>query len=227
MAEEGFDNTKNTSDPDEDYGLPKIEIKPIQKAELKQTKKPVIAGVGTEPGSAKPVVPPNREETKQKAVDAVAQETGKNYSLLVMILVLAGILVGGWFYYDRSSNGEQQAETKEPDLAEQVAEPLPPVQEIIEVPAEEVETYTLTEIKSRGDNIRYFLVVASFIDEDLAKDHAEKLHSNKMNTFLVYPYGEIAYYRLAIGQFESFALAAQEIDKVKANFKENLWVLKY
>lgn len=53
------------------------------------------------------------------------------------------------------------------------------------------------------------------------------MQAKEMNTFLVYPYGDIAYYRLAIGQFESFALAAEQIEKEKGNFKENLWVLKY
>ena len=223
MAEDGFDNTKETSDPDEDYGLPKIEIKPIQKAESKQEKKPV----GSEVEAAKKAVPQEIQAGKDPAGDTVTEETGRSNSWLVMILIFAGILVAGWFYYDYSFNSERPTEKKEPILEEEVPEPAPPVQEIIETPVEEVETFTLTEIKSRGERTRYFLVVASFIDEDLAKDHAEKLHANKMNTFLVYPYGEIAYYRLAIGQFESFALAAKEIDQVKENFKENLWVLKY
>lgn len=227
MAEEGFDNTKETSDPDEDYGLPKIEIKPIQQAEPKQEKKPEVVAVGSVVESARPAGSQGKEIRKSPVGDALAEEEGKNYSWLVMILVLAGILVAGWFYYSHSSNGEQPAEKKEAIVEEPIPEPVPPVQEIIETPEEEVEIFTLTEIKSRGDRTRYFLVVASFVDEDLAKDHAEKLHANKMNTFLIYPYGEIAYYRLAIGQFESFALAAQEIEKVKDNFKENLWVLKY
>lgn len=227
MAEEGFDNAKETSDPDEDYGLPKIEIKPIRKAESKQEQKPVVAPLGSEEEAATKAVPQDRKDAKQPAGNAVSDETGKSYSWLVMILVLSVLLLGGWFYYDYPSNGAQEAENVDAVVEEQIPEPVPPVQELIEAPVEEVETFSLTEIKSRADRPRYFLVVASFIDEDLAKDHAEKLHADKMNTFLVYPYGEIAYYRLAIGQFESFALAAEEIARVKEKFKENLWVLKY
>jgi hypothetical protein len=227
MAEEGFDNNKETSDPDEDYGLPKIEIKPIQKAESKQEQKPVVAPVesGLEAGAK--TAYHDQKQAGRPAKDTVTEEPGKSYAWLVMILVLLGILVGGWFYYNYSSNGVQEAAKKEAVVQEQVPEPAPPAQEIIEAPVEEVETFSLTEIKSRIDRPRYFLVVASFIDEDLAKDRAEELQAKQMNTFLVYPYGDIAYYRLAIGQYESFALAAEQIDKEKDKFKENLWVLKY
>lgn len=225
MAEEGFDDKRETSDPDEDYGLPKIEIKPLQKAESTQEKVPVVPSETTAPEAASP----GRMEAElpRPSLNTDSEENGKSYGWLVMLLIFAAILVGGWFYYDYSFNGEGKAEKPESIIKETVPEPAPPLQEPVDEPVEEVETFSLTEIQSRADRPRYFLVVASFIDEDLAKDHAEKLHAGKMNTFLVYPYGEIAYYRLAIGQFESFALAAEEIAKVKDNFKENLWVLKY
>ena len=231
MAEEGFDDTKETSDPDEDYGLPNIEIKPIQKAESKQGNKVAaapIANVADAEGKAvvQDKVVQDKKDSKQPAADTVTKEAGKSYSGLIMVLVFAGILVGGWFYYDYSSKEKPEADKEEATVEEQAPTPAPPVEEVVE-PQEEVETFTLTEIKSRIDRPRYFLVVASFIDEDLAKDRAEELQAKQMNTFLVYPYGEIAYYRLAIGQYESFALAAEDIEKVKGDFKENLWVLKY
>jgi len=229
MAEEGFDNSKETSDPDEDYGLPKIEIKPIQKAESTQEQKPVVASVGGEAEPVKSTAAQETKERKEPARDTPIADNDKSYSSLVLILVIVGILLGGWFYYDYSSGEKQDAASKEVIVEEQVPTSIPPtpVEEAVEVPQEVAETFTLTEIKSRIDRPRYFLVVASFIDEDLAKDRADELHAKEMNTFLVYPYGDIAYYRLAIGQYESFALAAEDIEKVKGAFKENLWVLKY
>lgn len=218
MAEEGFDNSKETSGPDEDYGLPNIEIKPIQKASTAPAARTAEGTTKSDPPASKEAGAPPR---------AAVEDTGKSYSWAVMLLILACILAGGWFYYDYSSKGKPEAEQKEALVEEQVTAPAPAVEEVAEAPVEEVVTFGLTEIQSKMDRPRYFLVVASFIDEDLAKDRAEELHAKQMNTFLVYPYGDIAYYRLAIGQFESFALAAEEIDKVKDGFKENLWVLKY
>src|SRR5690606_4786081 len=226
MAEEGFDNHKERTDPDEDYGLPKIEIRPIQKPESKQEKQPAtvpVAAAAEEGGNVGPV----QSEPAEKASASETESGSTGYSWVAMILVFAAILIGGWFYYDYSSKGERGEEKGEPIVQEQSPEPAPPAEEVVEAPVEEVETFTLTEIKARADRPRYFLVVASFIDEDLARDRAEELQAKEMNTFLVYRYGDIAYYRLAIGQFESFALAAEQIEKEKGNFKENLWVLKY
>ena len=229
MAEEGFDNRKETSDPDEDYGLPKIEIKPIQKAESTQEQKLAAPSVGSTAEPAKSTEAQEEQAGKEPAGGIPAAEPEKSYSGWVVILVLAGILLGGWFYYDYSSGERPEAVKEETIVEEQVPSPTPtaPIEEAVDLPQEEVETFSLTEVKSRIDRPRYFLVVASFIDEDLAKDRAEELHAKEMNTFLIYPYGEIAYYRLAIGQYESFALAAEDIEKVKSDFKENLWVLKY
>ena len=69
MAEEGFDDTKETSDPDEDYGLPKIEIKPIQKAESKQEEKPVAAPVEIEAEARSKATSQDQKDAKPPAAD--------------------------------------------------------------------------------------------------------------------------------------------------------------
>lgn len=233
MAEEGFDNKQETSDPDEDYGLPKIEIKPIQQSESKRGNQKIVnPAVVPTPESSKVEMSSrkNTEPTKEKRdIKTVEEKESGGYAWWVVLLALGGILVAGWFYYNQSSNSKDDVDKSKPIVEEKQPEPVvaPVREQPTEMEEEEVEIFSLTEIKSRAEKPRYFLVVASFIDEDLAKDHTEKLHAQKMNTFLVYPYGDIAYYRLAIGQFESFALAAEEINKVKDNFDENLWVLKY
>src|SRR5690606_11748177 len=120
---------------------PKIEIKPIQKAESKQEQKLVVAPVESQVEAAATTPSQNHKEAERPAAGTVTEETGKSYAWLVMILVLAGILVGGWFYYNSSSNGELAVEKTEPIVQEQVPEPAPPAQEVIEAPVEEVETF--------------------------------------------------------------------------------------
>jgi hypothetical protein len=46
-------------------------------------------------------------------------------------------------------------------------------------------------------------------------------------TFLVHPYGQIHYFRLAVGQYENVDLALKAMEEVQGNYEENLWVLKY
>lgn len=230
MVEEGSHNKKGTSDPDKDFGLPKVEIKPLQPkaVEPAKGKESGAAVLGTTKTAAEKTAG-TAVETKEPAQNVV--EKKNNYNWLIIVLFLVAVLGGAlyYYYYNATLNGGNQAADSEPVADKEAVVPAAPSHDAppAEEPVEEMETYSLTEINSRIDRPRYFLVVASFIDEDLAKDHSEQLQAQKINTFLVHPYGEIAYYRLAIGQFENFALAAQEIDRVKDNFKENLWVLKY
>lgn len=231
MAEEGFDNKKETSDPDKDYGLPKIEIKPVPTTVTKpeRDKEPLVP-------KAEMAVPQVElaSSVEPENTNAAPEEVKKERrygGVLVLLLFLIGIFAGGWYYYNYSRGKDEPAPSKEIATQEEQAmasdSPAKEAEPVEESVAAVAETFTLTEIQSRIDRPRYFLVVASFIDEDLAKDHAKKLHAREINTFLVFPYGEIAYYRLAIGQFENFATAAEEIRRVEDGFKENLWVLKY
>ena len=241
MAEEGYKDQDMNLNPDKDYGLPKVEIKPIQETQNLSNPTAIPSKSNEEKSEIKQELP-RTDQTKsladKKKPSIKHEEKKSNYSWLLILLLLLGLGAGGWFYYSsnnnsqdsNSNNGMTEKNTKLPtEVQEEPPQPVaadsqPPAEEEVVKPVKEI---TLTEIKSRADAPRYFVVVGSFVDEDMAKDYSLMLHEKQMSTFLVYPYGEIAYYRLAIGQFESFALASREIDRVKDGFKENLWVLKY
>ncbi len=230
MSEEGSNGKHQIPDADKDFGLPKVEITPIQ-GDVKPVPSPE-----TEQKEGIPPAGPYREEPAvtepvKAEADAPSKEaTGSGLYWLILLLFFLALAAGGWFYF---GNNQQAAKPEKPtasNIPEKIVTPsLPePVEEEAAAPPErKVEAFTLTEVTSRGERPRYFLVVASFIDEDMARDHSDRLLKQGRNTFLVYPYGEIAYYRLAIGQFTSFALASEEISRVKDDFEENLWVLKY
>ena len=231
MSEEAFNGKDKIPDADKDFGLPKIEITPIRD-DAKSIPLPK-----TEQKEGILEDDPNRDQpavtgsVKAEGKDLPSEKEGKGTGLtwLILVLLLLVLAAGGWFYLDNN----QQPKIPEKPAATEVPEkvtpsvPEPVDEEASPTPEEQVETYTLTEVTARAASPRYFLVVASFIDEDMARDHSDALLKQGKNTFLVYPYGDIAYYRLAIGQFESFALASKEISRVKDGYEENLWVLKY
>jgi hypothetical protein len=241
MAKEGSNDKGMNSNPDKDYGLPKVEIKPIQETQNLPDAADIPLKSKEEVSETKPVLPKAVEERtvveKEKPVSN-KEEKKRNYSWLILLLLLLVAGAGGWFYYSNTinppdSNSNSSPAKKDAEVQngpqQEPRQPLtpvpqPPVEEEVEESAKEI---TLTEIKSRAGAPRYFVVVGSFVDEDMAKDYSKMLHEKEMSTFLVYPYDQIAYYRLAIGKFESFDLASKEIDRVKEGFKEDLWVLKY
>lgn len=230
MSEEGSKGKHQLPDADNDFGLPKVEITPIR-----DDTKPVPSPQreqkeGTPPARPDGDEPADTEPVRGEPTDAPSKEaksSGLNW--LIILLFLLALIAGGWFYFSNQQAVEQEKPEASKVPEEIVTPSVPePVEEEEAGASEKMEeAFTLTEITSREERPRYFLVVASFIDEDMARDHSDLLLKQGRNTFLVHPYGEIAYYRLAIGQFTSFALASEEISRVKDDFEENLWVLKY
>jgi len=223
MSGDRENNKFGEPDPNADFGLPKVEISPIPTSDSKIESAEVPSAIAEGEAAQKTLPAPSKAESEERRT-----EVGKkrSYGWLVLLLIFFVFVLGGWYYF---STPQGDGTVKDPEPKPVAEEPAPQVQEpepevILE---EEVEEFTLTEITSRADRPRYFVVVGSFVDEDMAKDHSEELNAKGMNTFLVYPYGEIIYYRLAIGQYETFALALEEINRVKDGFKENLWALKY
>lgn len=270
MAEKGL------NDPDKDYGLPKVEIKPLshssiplpkpvnlpekmaveeghQTLEPKETASRVeetkeqtnekAASIKEETQKVIPVTETTKEVALKKAPQVedepsrvypgekkktpVKEETKKPSYAWVWIIAILGLGVGAWAIFN--SYKGQPEEEPEP-VTERVAEtpvatPPPPEVEEIEQPVQKIG---LTEIREREESPRFFVVVGSFNNETMAKDYSENLHQREMNTFLVYPYGEVKNYRLAVAHFPSFDQALNELNRVKGDFKkEELWVLKY
>ncbi|MBT0810257.1 SPOR domain-containing protein [Litoribacter ruber] len=257
MAEKDNQNTPSNEDADKDFGLPKVKITPLQPTESKEEKPsetPIAPVNKPEPKQPEAEQPKKQEPEKKKQestpvaaapkVEAKKPEKDKDQTTTfssvskkeekkkdgkkgwvwaALILLFVGFsAVLFWYVY----LNEEPAPA--PQVTEQPA-PTPPlvVEEEEPVVEEEPETFTLTQIKSRAEAPRYFLVVGSFIDEDMALDYSERLIEKGINTYIVYPYGQIAYYRLAVGEFENVALALEELERVQADYQENLWVLKY
>ncbi|HLU89164.1 MAG TPA: SPOR domain-containing protein [Cyclobacteriaceae bacterium] len=222
MADEGFNHQDDKFHPDRDFGLPKVEIKPLVPSDEPETG-PVGSGTvspgdslentATAPAGAGPGTAPERK--------------GSGFTWIIVLVFLLAAGLGAWFYFERNAAPVTDQKVEAPVEMEKPRLETPPPKTEEVVPEEPVAKVTLTPIQSRADRPRYFVVVGSFIDEDMARDFSNKLNQKEINTYLVYPYGDIAFYRLAVGQFESFALAAEEIARIKGDYKEDLWVLKY
>jgi len=217
MSEKNSKDQNSQSDNDEDFGLPPVNVTPLEGAKGSETGS---GAVGEKPGVESKNIPPAEKE--------------KDNTLGVFLIILLFILgLGFGLYYFGVFDQLNQRTSPEKAETELPEEPIPstpaPEQEaVIEEPVVEEEiSPELSEFNSRERAPRYFLVVASFIDDDLARDYSNRLNKEGENTFLIHPYGKIHYFRLAIGQYENVDLALEAMEEVQGNYKENLWVLKY
>lgn len=227
MSEKNSNDQNNQPDNDEDFGLPPVNVTPLGSS--KGAKKTKTSGSVTKR---------KKQEGASEKNGADEKEKDNTNSIFLVILLLIIALGFGLYYFGIFDGMNQQTpmetarETEEPQQTTPSApvtpEPSPkPAEELPAAAEEEVATPVLTEIESRAEAPRYFVVVGSFIDDDLARDYSDRLNKQGEATFLIHPYGEIHYFRLAVGQHENVNLALEAMEEVQGKYEENLWVLKY
>ncbi|RIW14578.1 hypothetical protein D0X99_13575 [Algoriphagus lacus] len=88
-------------------------------------------------------------------------------------------------------------------------------------------TGNLIRIESKAERPQYFIIVGSLPSEKLAIEEATVYFGRTSDIYLIMPYEGVSNYRLAIGKFGSFKTAAEELEKIKSQYSEALWILKY
>ena len=74
---------------------------------------------------------------------------------------------------------------------------------------------------------KYYLIVGSFLDNDLAFDYAKKLSLSGSNVVIILDFHVRYFTRVALLEYETLEKANVGLDKYKDEFDEQLWVLKY
>lgn len=193
----------------EDFGLPDVSYDPVEKEE----------SFGHDHQDAHGERYYDYEEKKNPVAGFIVG--------LIFLLLIAG---GVYWYFFLYNPGSETIETFPEQTFETTPEPIVPAVEeepVIEepvTPAEPVKGSLFTISSASGS---YYVVVGSFIDDDLAKDHSERLNVAGTNTFIIEPYANNRYYRLAVGNFDTWSQAAQKMQELKTTFGEEIWVLKY
>jgi hypothetical protein len=125
-----------------------------------------------------------------------------------------------------------EAEDKKEVKKEIIPEPV--IEEVIEpeVKTDPPELKSVLQaigaISVKGQPLdKYYLIVASFLDNDLAFDYAEKLILSGSNVIIIPPFSTSKLTRVALLEYETLEKANIGLDKYKDEFDDKLWVLKY
>lgn len=78
-----------------------------------------------------------------------------------------------------------------------------------------------------GRTGRYYVVVASNVDDDLLMDYAKGLSGKGVSLKIIPPHGRVRFYRLAIADGDTYASAQATADGLKPDYGDKLWVSKY
>lgn len=241
------ENKKITNEPDsEDFGLPEIDDDSSKKE-----------GVEDSTGSSYPSYESSEEETPEPTYeDQFLQDVNESDStsdssteggyqpsytyddegggnsalwiiLVVVLLITAAVLVY-WFVF--RSEPEPIVEEK-PAVIEQpvvIPEDTMPA-EIIDEPVEdftnEPEAGDIIELTEPTGN--YYVVIASFIDDDLAMDYGKKLADEGQGSYILSPKGQKKFYRLAVAELSDINTATLRAEQLKSDYGDEVWVMKY
>ncbi|MBC6425727.1 MAG: hypothetical protein GDA51_04510 [Ekhidna sp.] len=79
----------------------------------------------------------------------------------------------------------------------------------------------------RGKTGKFYIIVASFLDRDLAMDHSRDLANSGKRLTIIPPFGNAVTHRVAIQGYGSLSQALGAINDYKGTYGEDIWVLKY
>ena len=151
---------------------------------------------------------------------------------LMLLLLFASVIGITLLSMTEEHKPTIKAEVKKEVKKEIIPEPV--IEEVIEPEVKtdppELESApkaigAISEISQPLD--KYYLIVASFLDNDLAFDYAEKLILSGSNVIIILDFHVRYFTRVALLEYETLDKVNIGLDKYKDEFDEQLWVLKY
>jgi hypothetical protein len=204
---------------------------------------------------SKKVEPKERQKVAtETAAKSPNHSKGLTYFLFTSILLLLSVMAY-FLYYDSNEHEDslEQVQVSESAAVTIEATPMPVITEESaesEIPESidpiVLETENLadastpgrgqngtlsrgviTEVISKEQSPRYFIVVGSVPNLIMAKEESEKYLAKGLDLWMILPNEDSKNVRLAIGKYSSFREASNALQPAKAQFSESVWILKY
>ncbi len=225
---------------DDSFGLPDINFKPLETkqqtpppAQPKVVKKPEVKSSGKVQTPASP--------TRLGARPGEVEEEGLSSTKVILgIAIPILLLVGGYFGYKylykipkaKAASVAAAKEKIEKDRKEkEEAARLAKLKEEEEARLKAAEANAKPTIGNMETLLaatgRFYVIVASSIDDDLLNDLAQKMSAKGVSTKIIPPFGKWKYFRLTISDHDTFTLAQASAIEAKAEYPSGTWVMKY
>lgn len=203
----------NEEDQD-DFGLPEVEYRPLDREDE---------------------IPPAYEQSHYYQTED--EESGKSKGLIIFGIFSLVIIAGLSIYLFLFGGMEQVSSwlAEEPPATPVYVEPEPepePMPEVVEEVSPEPEINSLapyTDVTTISvPTGRSYIVIGSFVDEDLALDFSNKMIEQGIGVKILAPTGRAPLmHRVAVADFSDFSEAMNDLELFRNNYGENTWVLKY
>jgi hypothetical protein len=230
---------KNPNQNEDNFGLPDLDYKPLDK--LDEPSAP--AGHPQDSPLMEETIAPLHEETETirevRTPYVPIEEPASKAPLIIAVLVGLAVLVGGflvWKYVIQPSNIKAQQEKIAKEKAKKAQEEAAKQAQLLaEQERQRLAAEAAANAKPAVGTVetltaptgRYYVVIVSAVDGDLLMDHAKKLSEKGVGTKIIPPFGKWKFNRLAIADHDSYASAQAAADALKAEYGNEVWVIRY
>jgi hypothetical protein len=253
--EQSSENTDNIhQESDDNFGLPEVEYEPLNRDDSTPVEEPAGASTSytsqheetVEPEYVEPVSSHDEEvlddDSAYAPVHTYEEDEPAPVWPKVLIIILLLAVAGGAAWYFGYERPRQQAEAA---AAQSAADKLAADKRAADLAAAEAKRRQEDELR-KADSLanlapkegsvealtertgRYYVVVASAIDDDLIKDYATKLSKNGVVCRIIPPFGKTKFSRLAVDVKDTYADAQETADGMKGgDYGNEIWVVRY
>jgi cytoskeletal protein RodZ len=228
---------KSASQNEDDFGLPDLDYKPLDKLEERTEEQPHLEASFEREGFSDASKPEGAFEERSRFEP---EETPKSKAPLFITLIIGVVVLVAAFLIWKYVIVPNNEKAKQEQLAKEKA---------LKAKAEEARLAKLREEEERqrlaaeaaakakpaegtievltNPTKRYYVVITSAVDADLTMDYAKKLSAKGVSSKIIPPFGKWKFNRLAIGDYDSFAAAQTRADAIKADYGDAVWVIRY
>lgn len=211
----------NQTDDQEDFGLPEVNYNPVERENE---------------------VPPSFEAPTYYAEEEEEDEGPKRGWILTTVIgffVLVGVVIYLFVFGGLEQIASVFRDEPQPPVTTQVPKQQAPApqNEVVEEP----EPYVAEEVVEVNPLAPYegistigsptglsYIVIASFVDGDLANDFAMKMQAREVGVKIIQPTQRSPLqHRVAVAEFNSFEEAMQQLQAFRQEYSESAWVLKF
>ena len=171
------------------------------------------------------------------------EESKGGFAKIILIIVVVTFVLGGAFYAFHDGEGTEKAIAKKEVTKKKVLKKKPTPKKVepkVETPKKKAPTpkptpkQAVASTAAAGEIIqvsektgRSYVIIGSFIDDDLAMDYAKKLSGQGLGVKILDPVSNSKRFRVSIADFDSYGDAASQLNSFKGEFGDQVWALKY
>jgi DNA mismatch repair ATPase MutL len=243
------ENSDNINDSDDNFGLPEIEYQPLNrdKDELRQEDEVIEDKLNEEVRPVESVeendiINDEEEVYEEKHEEHVFNHFEEKQSsapkIIGILSVIAIIIVACWYLFIVKPKQEAALEkARQEQLARAEQARLQEEMRLAELKRQEEERIadsianavpkigTIETLSERTG--RYYVIVASDIDDDLIMDYAKKLSEKGISSKIIPPFGKGTFYRISVDNGETYSDAQSIADSLTSEYPGGAWVVRY